>query len=301
MKNTKILVTAATGKTGAYVVKQLIERGFSVRALVRRQSEKSAQLASLGAEVVRGDFLDLPSLRTAMTGIKRAYFCYPPTDRLLEATSNFAVVAKEMGLESVVNMSQIIARKGHASPLTRQHWLGERVLDWAGIGATHIRPTLFAEMAQILNAQSIANEGKLYLPHGDKKHAPVAAEDIARVVAEVLINPAPHIGKVYTVTGPKALSQGEIAEVIGSVLGKPVEYVDVPLEHWQQGAADAGHPDFLIEHLSRVAEDYKKGLFDAVTDVVLKVGGRPPQSFEDYIRNNIAVFDDRMPIGHHTN
>ena len=301
MKNTKILVTAATGKTGSFVVKQLIEKGFPVRALVHRRDEKSGQLASLGAEVVVGDFLDLQSLRTAMTGIKRAYFCYPPADRLLEATANFTFVAKEMALESVVNMSQINAREGHPSPLSRQHWLAERVLDWAGVGVTHIRPTLFAEMAQMLNAQFIAAERKLYLPHGDKKHAPVTTEDIARVVVGILINPESHLGKTYSVTGQKAMSQSEIAEIIGNVLGKPVEYVDIPLEHWQKSAADAGHPAFVIEHLSRVAEDYQKGLLDGVTDVVFRVGGRAPQSFEDYVRENIAAFDDRMAVEHHAN
>lgn len=65
------------------------------------------------------------------------------------------------------------------------------------------------------------------------------------------------------------------------------------MEHWQQAMADKGHPAFLIEHLSRTAEDYQKGFFEGVTDVVLKVGGRPPQSFEDYIRDNISVFGDR--------
>ncbi len=301
MKNPNILVTTASGKTGSHVVKQLIEKGFPVRALVHRRDEKSERLVSMGVEVVVGDFLDLQSLRTAMTGIKRAYFCYPPADRLLEATANFTFVAKGMALESVVNMSQIIAREGHPSPLSRQHWLAERVLDWAGIGVTHIRPTMFAEMAQMLNAQFIAAEGKLYLPHGDKKHAPVTTEDIARVVVGILTNPEPHLGKTYTVTGQKAMSQSEIAKVISNVLGKPVEYVDSPLEHWQKSAADAGHPAFVIEHLSRAAEDFQKGLFDGVTDVVLKVGGRPPQSFEDFIRENIAVFGDGVATGHHVN
>ncbi len=301
MKNPKILVTAAAGKTGSYVVKQLLEQGFPVRAMVRRSNEKSEQLASLGAEVLVGDFLDLQSLRVAMTGINRAYFCYPPSDRLLEATANFAYVAKEMALESVVNMSQMIAREGHPSPLSRQHWLAERVLDMADVGATHIRPTFFAEMAQLMGAQSIAAEGKLYLSHGDKKHAPVTAEDIARVVVGVLTNPQKHIGQTYTVTGPKNLSQSEIAKIIGNVLGKAVEYVDIPLEHWQQAMADAGQPAFLINHLSRVAEDYKEGHFEGGTDVVLKVGGQSPQSFEEFISQHIEEFDGTLTTGQTVN
>ena len=285
-----ILVTGAGGKTGSYVVKQLIEDGSPVRAFVRRRDERAERLTSLGAEVVVGDLLDIESLRSALAGIKRAYFCYPPADRLLEATTNLAVVGKEVGLEAVVNMSQIIAREGHPSPLTHQHWLGEKVLEWADVGVTHIRPTLFAEMTVILSAKTIGSDGKILLPYGSEKHAPVAAEDIARVVVGVLTNPGPHAGEDYTVTGQKDMSQSEIASVFSTILAKPVEYVDIPLEHWQKGAADAGFPPFLIEHLSRVSEDYKNGLFAGVTDVVHTVGGREPQPIEEFIHANAQAF-----------
>ena len=290
MTNPTILVTGAGGKTGSYVVEQLIEEGFPVRAFVRSLDERAERLTSLGAEVVVGDFLDIESLRSAMAGIKRAYFCYPPADRLLEATTNFALVAKEVGLEAVVNMSQIEVRDAHPSHLANQHWLGEKVLEWADVGVTHIRPTHFAEMTAILSAKTIASDGKIYLPYGDGKHAPVAAEDIARVVVGVLKDPGPHAGKVYTVTGRKDMSQSEIAAVFTEVLGKPVEYVDIPLEAWQKALADLGLSPFLIQHLGHMAEDHKNGFFAGVTDVVHKVGGREPQSLEDFIRANAKAF-----------
>ena len=87
MTNPTILVTGAAGKTGAAVIAQLIDKGFPLRALVRRADERSAHLAALGAEVVVGDLLDIESLRSALEGAKRAYFVYPPADRLLEATT----------------------------------------------------------------------------------------------------------------------------------------------------------------------------------------------------------------------
>ena len=290
MTTPKILVTGAGGKTASYVVEQLIEEGFPVRALVRRLDERSDRLTSLGAEVVVGDFLDIESLRSAMAGIKRAYFCYPPADRLLEATTNFAIVAKEVDLEALVNMSQFEVRDAHQSHLANQHWLGERVLEWSGLNVTHIRPTFFAEMSLILNAKTITSEGKMYLPYGDGKHAPVSAEDIARVVVGVLTNPGPHTGEIYKVTGPEDLSIAEIAEIFNTALGKPVEYVDIPLEVWQKALADLGLSPFLIQHLGHMAVDHKNGFFAGVTNVVHKVGGRQPQSLEDFIRANAKAF-----------
>ena len=81
MSKPLILVTGATGKTGAPVVEQLIERGYPVRALVHRLDERSKRLSELGAEVVQGDFLDLPSLEAAMKGVKSEFISAIPSQR----------------------------------------------------------------------------------------------------------------------------------------------------------------------------------------------------------------------------
>ena len=80
MTSTNILVTGATGRTGASVVDMLRRRGFAVRAMVHRLDERSRQLETLGATVVGGDFLDLASMREVMKGVSRVYFCHPPLD-----------------------------------------------------------------------------------------------------------------------------------------------------------------------------------------------------------------------------
>ncbi len=275
------------------MVRQLLERGHSVRALVHRRDERADELASLGAQVVVGDFHDLGSLREAMAGVKRAYFVHPWVARVLEATTNFALVAREVGLEVTVNMSQIIVREGHASPATREHWLGEHVLNWAGIGATHIRPTLFADNLLQLAGPTVATEGKIYLPFGEGRHAPVAVEDIASVIVGILTDPElRHVGQEYVLTGETEMSMADIAETIGQAVGKSVEYVNIPTEMWLEHLAVLPfmNPHFL-KHLERVAEDTRNGLFGGVTDVVEKVGGRKPKSFETFVRENIKAFE----------
>ena len=292
MSKPLILVTGATGKTGANVVEQLIERGFPVRALAHRRDGRSQRLEVLGAEVVFGDFLDLRLIRKAMAGVKRAYFCYPPQgDRLVDAGTNFAVAARDAGVETLVNMSQISAREDSESPLARHHWLSESIFDLADIGAVHIRPTFFAEDLFIFSGQSIANEHKLYLPFGKERHAPVAAADIALVVVGILADPTMHVGQRYVVTGPKNMTIAEIAEVLSSELHHPIEYVDLPNEVWGQVLSEqVGLPDFLVTHLKAVADDHKNGVFSAQTDVVERIGGQAPQSLEDFIRNNLTEF-----------
>src|SRR5262245_52570611 len=91
--STMFLVTGATGKTGAYVVRQLRERDARVRALVHREDERSAALAAVGAEVVMADVLDLAAVTAATRGVTAAYFTYPIAPGLLEATAIFAQAA----------------------------------------------------------------------------------------------------------------------------------------------------------------------------------------------------------------
>lgn len=227
-----ILVTGSNGKTGSPVVRQLLKHGYPVRAMVRRLDDRSQALASLGADVVLGDFHDLVSLRSAMQGVRRVYFCYPPFDGLLQATVNVAIAARDTQIEAIVNMSQITAREQATSPLAYAHWQAEQVLDWANLGAIHVNPGFFAEDLYLFTGQSIATEGKMFLPFGDEKHAPVAAEDIARVVVAILEHPEPHVGQRYVITGPQNMTLTEMAEVLSAELSKPIEYVDLPIETW---------------------------------------------------------------------
>ena len=185
----EILVTGATGKTGLRLVEELSERGLTVRALVHDE-DKADRIASLGADVRVGDFFDLASLRRALAGIRRAYFCYPPADDLLEASVNFALVGRELGLEMLVDVSQLHAREGHPSALTRQHWLAEQIFDWAIPGTAHLRCSFFSEVYLMVAGASIASEGSFALAYGEGRHAPVTCRDVARVAAGLLLGPA---------------------------------------------------------------------------------------------------------------
>ncbi len=290
--DTLILVTGAAGKTGAPVVEEMLDQGFPVRGLVRRRDARSDRLEALGMQVVVGDLHDLQSMREAMKGVTRVYFVYPPQGELLvEASTIAAVAARDAGVEALVNMSQISAREDSESPLARQHWLSENILDWADIGAVHVRPTFFAENLVMFGAATIASQGKLYLPYGTEKHAPVAAADIARVVSAILADPTFHVGERYVVTGPRNLSLDEMAGILSTELGLAVEYVDLPVEAWGDVLAGVdGMSDSLVTHLKAVAVDHQNGIFRGETDVVERIGGRPPQALAEFIRQQRAVF-----------
>ena len=293
-RSTFFLIVGAGGShgaTGNHVARQLLARGLSVRAFVRQVDHRADQLKDLGAELAVGDLHDYQVVRAALDGVQRAYFTYPLADGLLAATAIFAAAGAQTGLQSMVNMSQITARPDHESPAARQHWLAERVLDWSGIGVTHLRPPFFLENLFNIAAPTVSTEGKIYLPYGQGRHAPIAGQDIARVAVGILTDPAAHRGKTYVPTGPESLSMTEQASVFTAVLGRPVQYVDIAVEDWRQILSQVPvMTPWLIEHLVRVAQSHQHGEFDAVTDVVETIGGTPPQSLEGFIHDNHTAF-----------
>src|ERR1700712_4710275 len=218
------LITGATGKTGAYTVRLLRERGARVRALVHTRDDRSARLADLGAEVVTGNLLDFGDVSSALAGGSGAYFCSPiGSDSLLDATAIFAQGASEAGVRAVVNMSQISARREAKSHAAQQHWLGERLLDRTALMTTHLKPTFFAEWLTTFSDRC-NGEVVLRLPFADARHAPIVAADQARVIAAILTNPAPHDRQSYPLYGPIELDHYEIAEKMSATLGIPVRY-----------------------------------------------------------------------------
>jgi uncharacterized protein YbjT (DUF2867 family) len=151
--NGPILVTGAAGQLGAVgrsVTGLLLDRGFPVRAMVRREDDRSAALRAAGAEVVVGDLLEPADVYRVVNGCRRIYFGMSVSAGYLEATVTMAAVAREVGVNALVNMSQMTVsqmsiQNTTPSPQQRQHWLSEQVLTWSGLPVVTIRPTMFLE------------------------------------------------------------------------------------------------------------------------------------------------------------
>ncbi len=311
MTQTKFLITGATGATGGDTVRQLLEKQHAVRVFAHRPDERSEQLLELGAEVVFGDFLDFDSVRAALSGVQRAYFCYPISPGLAQATAQFAQAAREAGVEVIVNMSQISARSDAKSEAARQHWLSERVFDWSGVPTVHLRPTFFAEW--LLYLAPMIRQGKILAPFTTTgRHAPVAAEDQARVIVAILENPTAHVGKTYPLFGPVEHTLPEIAAIISRVIGKEVTYQQVPIEQFAEiyrgnpkrpsqntamamygdkGAVTGGSAKtFLMQHLHEVAIDHSNGIFAGTNNYIVEIGGRQPMTVEEFVNKNRQAF-----------
>src|SRR6266436_9454073 len=152
MEPAPILVTGAGGGVGGVgraVVERLLGRRLPVRAVVRREDDRAAELRRFGAEVVLADLTSASDVTRAMSGCKRVYFGLSVAANYLETTVLNAAVARQLGgLEVFVNMSQLTVSQMSLGPMTessqqKQHFLAEKVLDWSGLPVVHIRPTVF--------------------------------------------------------------------------------------------------------------------------------------------------------------
>ena len=299
-----ILVTGAAGAVGGIgrnLTEFLLARGHKVRALVRREDERAEALRRLGAEVIQGDLTDLASMHRAIEGVRRIYFGMSVSPAYLEATVNTAVVARHHGVEAFVNMSQMTVSQMSISDTTdspqhKLHWLAEQALSWSGLPVVTVRPTVFLEgFFLLMAAAGVRASDELALPMGGGKTSPISAVDVACAVAAILDDPAPHVGKIYDLTGPESADLNHYARVFSEALGRPIRYRDVPLAAWSEGLRQARLPEHLVSHLSAMAELTRQGRYDRMTDDVYKLIGEAPTNMRDFVKLHAADFKQREP------
>jgi uncharacterized protein YbjT (DUF2867 family) len=287
-----LVLISNAGDVGRTVLGQLRAQGVPVRAMVRRDDDRAAALRALGAEVVVGDLTRPETVAAALEGVGRMYFAMPVSPDQLLAATVVASVAREQGeLDGLVDMSQMTVSQMTAtstgeSHQQRLHWLSEQVLDWSGLPVVHIRPTAFLDnpLFTTLAARSIRDNGTIALPFGTGRTSPVAVDDVARVVATVLRDPAPHVGHVYELTGPRTVDMTEMAEEFSRALGRPVSYVDVPLGQWRtEVLAEAGLPLHTEQHIATMARLHRENRYDRASDDVERVTGVPARTIEAFV------------------
>jgi NAD(P)H dehydrogenase (quinone) len=284
MSAEKVLVTGATGETGRYTVQRLLEKGHAVRALVHKEDERSEALRGTGPEVVIGNLLEHDDAIRATAGTSAAYFCYPVRPGLIQATAYFADAAKRADLKAVVNLSQISAREDSKSHAARDHWIAERVLDWSGVPVVHLRPTFFAQwLLYRFSRATIVEDGIIDLPYGEGRHAPIAAEDQARLIAAILAEPTAHLGKTYTLHGPTELGQAGIAAAVSEVLGRRISYQPLTIPQYHERLEKAGLPEFMVQHFCAIALDYQNGIFSGEDKIIAEVTGHPPMTVQEFV------------------
>lgn len=294
-----ILVTGAAGQLGAVgrtVAGLLLARGLPVRAMVRREDDRSEALRAAGAEVVVGDLLNPPDVHRVVRGCRRIYFGLSVSAGYLEATVTMGAVARHAGVSALVNMSQMTVsemsiQNTTPSPQQRLHWLSEQALAWSGLPVVTVRPTVFLEgFFLTLTSPAVRARSRIELPFGQGKTSPVAAADVAQVVAEVLADPGPHVGSCYELTGPLSQDMHGVAREFSEALKREITYLDIPPEAWEPELRRSGLPEHVLRHLMTMAELNRAGRYDRMADGVERVTGKAAMGVREFVSLHAEAF-----------
>jgi uncharacterized protein YbjT (DUF2867 family) len=170
----------------------------------------------------------------------------------------------------------------------RWHAQTEKNLEDSGLPFTHLRPPFF--MQNILRlAPTIRASGEFVGALHQGKVAMIDVADIAAVAATALTTSG-HVGKAYTLTGPEALSYEDIAEKLSNGLGRRVTYKDVPLAVMRERLLASGMPEWQVDVQVDFSTALAAGHASTVTDTIKTVTGKPPRTFEQFIREHMALF-----------
>lgn len=284
---TNILVTGATGTTGQPIAEQLSRlEGVAVRAATRSPG-KVAQDGKTA--YVPFDYEEVSSIQKALEGVQKVYLVTPFVPEMFDYESRVIAQLSQAGVQHVVKLSVIGADPENGITPQKIHGQLEQLIRETGIPYTFLRPGSFMQNYAHYMSQTIKSQQAFYQPLGEGKLSLVDARDIAAVAGKALTG-AGHEGQAYTLTGPEALSNYEVAAILSDVLGREIKYVDVPEQQARQGMEAAGMPEWFIARMEELNRAGKAGYMATISQDIEKVTGARPTSFRQFAADYADAF-----------
>lgn len=284
-----ILITGATGTNGREVVKVFAARGVVGKVMVR--SPKASGELPLGITAVPGDFDDEASLTRALSGIERAFLLTPSTAHAEEQQLRFVAVAARVGVRRIVKLSQFAASPDSPVRFLRYHAAVEEAIRASGLQWTFLRPNLFMQ-GMLQFAGMVRDKGMIAAPIDDARVSVVDVRDNA-VVAAAALTEEGHAGRIYTLTGPEALTHAEMATKLGAATGRPIAFADASEDDMRQAMAAVKMPEWQIEGLIEDYAHYRRGEAAEIAMGVREATGRESRAFDDFARDYAEAFEPR--------
>jgi uncharacterized protein YbjT (DUF2867 family) len=269
-----VLVTGASGTIGRHLVSRLLDAGHDVRALTRNP-EKAALPAA--AQVVRGDLTDVATLGPAFEGVEAAHLItFGSSYEPLTNGAEIVAAAEEAGVRRVTVL------KGDVGPSPL-----EEVITTSGLTWTFLGPVEF--MANMLEwAPGVREEGVVRAPFVDQGGPSVHEADVAAVSAVALTEDG-HGGQTYWITGPEVITARDEVRIIGEVLGRELELVEMTEDELVAQYREQGWSADDIAWFLGMAHD-PPAAGQVVQPTVEQVTGKPGRTFAQWVREHAAAF-----------
>ncbi|WP_375547592.1 NmrA family NAD(P)-binding protein [Oceanicaulis alexandrii] len=267
-RTSPILVTGATGKTGARVAQVLAAQGHPIRLGSRRAD-------------IPFDWNQPDTWPEALDGVKAVYIAYAPDLAVPGAVSTitrFVDAAAKQGVQRLV----LLSGRGEAEAQAC-----ERIVLNSGLEASVVRASWFNQNFSEGAFLDMVRAGQLTLPAGDTPEPFVDADDIAEVAVAALTQPG-HDGEIYEVTGPRLMTFKDVAAALSDATGRTIDFVEIPHGAFLDGAKAAGAPSDVVWLMDYLFTTVFDGRNAHVSDGVQRALGRPATDFETYARKTAA-------------
>ncbi|MEU1208688.1 NAD(P)H-binding protein [Nocardia sp. NPDC005825] len=280
-----IVITGATGTIGSEVVRLLAERDVKVRAVTRNPEQARVPA---GVEVVRGDYADTESMAAAFSGAEAAFLVGLLGPDYVELDRALVAAARAAGVRRLVKLSAIGTGDPELGRVGTWHLPGEQAVRESGVDWTILRPSSFASntrswVAPIQAGQPVPNMT------GAGAQGVVDPRDVAAVAAEALLSDD-HAGRIYTLTGPAALTTHDQAAVLAAALGRSVDVTDIPLDVARGFMLESGMSEEYADGALAGQAFVRDGGNAIVTGDIEQVLGRAPHTYADWVRDHRTEF-----------
>ena len=287
-----ILITSANGNQGKRLIPKLLEAGHRVRACVRTE-ESARYLRMQGVQqVLAGDLADAAFIAEAVRGVASLYHI-GPTLHAAERAMGFAMVdaARAAGVGHFVFSSVLHAITTDLMQHEIKRDLEEHLLS-SGMAFTILQPANYMLPNRLT---SVFEEGVFRLPWSlDRCQSMVNLDDVTEVVALVLANPELHSAATYELAGPGRFTGHDIGRVLSEVLGREIRVERIDPEAFIRARTRDSDPsalEYQLRMIRAIAERYSSHDFVGNPNVLTWLLGRPPTTFEAFVRKETAVFN----------
>jgi len=279
-----VLVQGADGKVGFEITSELIDHSnMTVKAGVKDPDDvKADKLIELGINVVPFQHFSPIALRAGLVGISKLVIIPPNRLDRVQAVQNIVDAAVHSNVKHIILISALGA-KNAANLFADQFRQIEKIIEKSGISWTFLRCGLF--MDNYLKSRSYITRGKLPLPTGQGKFAPIALSDVGEIVARI-VKSRDHHYRIYELTGSIAMSGTEQASVFSSVLKRNITFIPVSIAKFKNELIKAGFQEWQINGFVEIYQLISEGKFDTTSTDAQFILGTPPRSLAQWIAEN---------------
>jgi uncharacterized protein YbjT (DUF2867 family) len=282
-----ILITGSTGNVGSQVVKQLSSFSGSVRAAVQSKN-RADDIKNTKAELVEMNFNKSDTIEAAFKDIQKLFLLTPFVPDMVEMSKSLIREAKKANVNHIVKQSAFGSDLEDGITMNKLHRQVEEAIISSGINYTFLRPMSFMQNYLGLG-DSIKSQGVFYAPLIDSRTSFVDVRDIAAVAVEALTKSG-HENKAYNITGPEAVSNYDIANILSKTTGRKITYVNISDDDARKGMKENGMQEWTINALMELYNFQKAGKASNVSLDVERVTNRKPISFEQFTKDYSETF-----------